>query len=191
MLLTLDDYKSYVQISGDSLDDALQVLADATEDIVQGYLRKSLKKTTFTELVNGSGRDTIILENYPILSVDKIERFVDGSYTELTEDDYDRLLVTNKDTEVYLDGYKFVEGSYNYRITYVSGYSYGSLPNEIKLALRKIFNILYNESPLKFGTVGLKSFKISGRGSGEDYIIDKDAVDKVLGSIAHLRKRNV
>jgi len=182
MLLDLEEYKDYAKITSIGMDTQLTTFADEAEAIIQGHLGRTLDETSYTDYYDGTNSDYLILDNYPIQSVDAISVYEEGVYQAIDTSEYHLMTFNHK---IVLDGYIFLEGVGNYKVEYTAGF--GTLPKDIRLALKKLFVILLNESPLKNNTLGMASFIKQN----EKIYIDTNAEKKILESISKYRVYNV
>ncbi len=166
-LVTLANYKAYLNIASDDItkDIDLAVLINSVESRIKEYLNRDLEWSAYTdELYHGNGKRTLILRQYPILYVSAIkvyEGIVSGaeSWTTLAAlTDYDRLVIdiVRGSYEVFLDGYCFVKGYNNYKITYYAGYTTGETLVTGSMVVGKKYRILAH-SIVDFTTKGSSS----------------------------------
>jgi hypothetical protein len=193
MLVLLNDYKEILKIEGSDEDEFIGILAEEVETLVKNSLNRELELKNYVEYYNGTGSGYLVLNAFPIQSVSKIEVYegIDGSNQEVWTElvlgtDYDRLVVYN-DYAIYLDGYTFVEGIKNYRLTYSAGYE--ECPLDIQNACKKIMKIAYDELK-KSDSVGVASLSQNSNFS-RNISFDKDDVKRILDSISFYRSINI
>jgi len=118
-LVTLAQLKAYLgpEFTGTTWDAALEGIINSVSVMFDGYVKRTLAKTTYTNLyLDGNGQETLWLPNWPIVSI-----------TSIYEDD--TLLVEGEDYDYYpdsgelirLDGVWF-KGKKTVLITYAAGY---------------------------------------------------------------------
>ena len=77
-LFTLAEVKTYLNISDTSEDYYLQTLVDMVDAYVKKYTMRDLEETTYTkELYDGPGTNSLVLRNYPIISVTEVLEMTD------------------------------------------------------------------------------------------------------------------
>lgn len=182
MVITLQEYKDYAKITQTELDSFLEIMAEEAESIVESYLGRKLVADDYTDYYDGTNSNYLIVDNYPINSITSIYKYEDGVYQELDLSEYNYRTFGHK---IIIDDYIFEEGVGNYKVVYNGGWE--SLPKDIELALKKLFVVLFNESPYKNNTLGMASFIKQN----ERIFLDGKAQDKILASIANHRVYNV
>jgi hypothetical protein len=141
-LITLAQFKAYLQdYSGGTKYDALfETLIDGVSEAFNAYVGRALAKTTYTAVYfDGDGKESLLLPNYPIVSITSITE--DGSA--LTEgEDSDYLLYAATGILKRVNG-AWYKGSKKIKLTYVAGYTVQggtmgtgetALPADLKLA---------------------------------------------------------
>ena len=205
-LVTLAKYKSYLGITDTTKDTDLTDLQSAVEKRVKEYLNRDLEPTTYTdELYNGNGKYELILRQFPLVSISSIKVY-DGidsnnaeTWTTLVEHtDYDRLIIPKEAYSVILDGYRFVRGLQNYKITYVAGYGTvgtggtTSIPDDIQQACKELLKITYANSPISGDNrLGFLSISDNAGGGSQSLSIDPDIEMKILKKIDRHKANNV
>jgi len=72
-LTTLAAVKDWLDITSDDSDASLTRLIDAASQFVLGYLsRDSFQTRTYTQNFRGNGKDTMLLRNWPVISVSSV-----------------------------------------------------------------------------------------------------------------------
>jgi len=188
-IISLTLFKLFNKIATDdvTLDEYLSQLLEQAEDSAESYCNRKFLVSDYVEYYSGDNTNTLLLDNFPIQNVSKIERYDGENWTELVEgEDYTRLII-DKD-KIILDGGIFEKGSYNYRVTYQAGYKEEEMPEDIKLGLLELSCIYFNESKVGDGNLLINSKDRNQM--TESY--DKNAEDKVLKyRFAKYRKWNV
>lgn len=192
-IVTLSDYKSYLNIGDTGLDTFLTSLQTDVEKKVKEYLNDNLESATYTgELFDGDSTRIIVPKYSPITSVTSISAYDGRSggsdvWTALVQDtDYDRLLVY--DSYIYLDGYTFTEGTANYKMTYVAGYSSTTMPGAIVEACKELLALYLAKSKKGEFRLGLLS-KVKNSGAGGDTLsYDVNSEEKILKRISYFRR---
>lgn len=191
MIVTLDEYKEFLGIADDTEDAFILSLANAEENRVKDFLNNNLELDNYIDIVDGGG-DAVVLKNFPIASVSKIEYYegLDENNQEIWTTmqagiDYDRIVIVNNSV-VYLDNGLFPDGENNIKITYSAGYTI--VPYEIQLACKELVMLTYNK--VRGKTLGLSSVNLSsGASSGTSY--NNNAENKILSSIRFYRTINI
>ncbi len=136
-LVTDAKYLYYLGVGqSETVTNNIAPLITAAERRVKEFLNRDLEWQIYTdEFYNGNGYQRLILRQFPIIAVSAVKVY-DGidsvnveTWTTLVEHtDYDRMVldIVRGAYEVYLDGYNFVKGYNNYKITYYAGYTVGN-----------------------------------------------------------------
>ena len=133
-LVTRAEYKSYMGISSNTSDSAIDNLIPKVSDLVKTICRRSFidyvgtPKIEYTE----GGTEAIQLDEYPVLSILSLEYSEDygKTYTTLTEyTDFVLSKATNSLRPILTSA--FPEAINGYRITYTAGYD--AIPDDLKL----------------------------------------------------------
>lgn len=116
MLATLADLKTYLGITDNSSDGALNlILASASAEFESMAGRKFEKDTEDrTEEIDGKGTQDFFLKKYPVSSFVKLETFSAGAWSDVSADAY-RVQSTTGTIRL---AYPSTPGFSNYRATY-------------------------------------------------------------------------
>lgn len=198
-LVTLAKYKEYLKIgSADtSFDTQLTDIQSAVEKRVKEFLLRDLETATYTnEIYDGNCSNELILRQFPITSVTKIEYYegLDSDseevWTTLAQGtDYERKIIPSDATRVILDTYSFVRGVQNYRVTYTAGYS--TIPSDIQQACKELLKITWDNSPLSHNRLGFLSTSNNGGSATENLTLDGEIEMKILKKIERYKAINV
>lgn len=74
-LITLQEAKDFCNLggAGDDPNSILQSIIDSADEFVSSYCHRTFESTAYTlERYNGEGKEYICLNNYPIISVDRV-----------------------------------------------------------------------------------------------------------------------
>ena len=115
----------------------LENLINRMTDSINTYLRRSIKTATYTnEFYDGRGELELILKNYPITTLTKVEYYdkITASVTWTLTEDTD--FIQYADEGYLYKGSGWANGHKNIRITYTAGYT--TVPEDIILALLKL-----------------------------------------------------
>lgn len=154
MILTLVDYKSYLNVTGSDTDDILESIAEGVESEIQRFLGFNLESEELTEYFDGGETSVLVLNEFPVTSIDSIYRWDGIDWLELTTDDYYSINIKNQ-SSIYADNYIFVKGIMNYKVTYTAGYT--DIPSDIQSAMKKLTRLRWDETPFGQNRLGLTS----------------------------------
>lgn len=187
-LVLLGEYKDILEIEGSDEDDFIELTQYEVEQRIKNFLMRDIEATDYIEKYNGTGKNFLVLSQFPINSVSKLEIYEgldsngDEIWTEQVQGtDYDRLIIPTTKETVFLDGNVFSKGIQNIRITYNAGYTI--IPNDIQQACKKLMVIYYGQVR-KMRSLGINSVTQSNGASGT-ISFDKDEEDRILKSIEY------
>lgn len=191
-LVSLSEYKSFLNIlsTDTTLDNDLEDLTEEIEESVQEFLGRRLMSDTYTEEVYcGTGLKSLTLKQFPVTSVSSIKQYEyeeEDIWTTLDADDYEEIWIVDE-CKIVLQDMIFEEGYNNFKITYDAGYT--TLPYSIKIALKKLLRLYFDESGLKGsnGTLGI----INKVKEGVQVLLDKEAAQKIFNGLEGYRNFNV
>lgn len=191
-LVLLSEYKEILDITGNTEDEFVEQAKYEVESKVKNFLNRDLEVDTYTEVYDGTGEETLVLNQYPVTSISKVEVYqgLDSlgaeDWDEYTQnEDYERLVIA--DSKIYLIGSMFPEGDKNIRVTYNAGYD--TIPYEVQQACKKLMLLYYGEVK-KTKTIG-KSSVSEGSGFTKTTTYDLEAESRILKSIEKYRAWNV
>lgn len=196
-LVTLANYKAYLKITDTAQDTNLGVIQNAVEKRVKEFLHRDLESTTYaSEIFDGNGLNTLPLRQVPVTAVTTIQYYegLDSTNTETWTTlalgtDYERKIIPTAADCVILDGYTFVLGLQNYKITYTAGYS--TIPYDIEMACKELLKIVYDNSPINQNRLGFLTISDSNGGASNGLSLDPDIEMKILKKIQHYKAFNV
>ena len=186
MILELVDYKAFLNVIPSDTDDILEDIAEASEKEVERYLKFDLESETKTEYCDGSGRNVLVLDSFPVTEITTISYWDGSDWVALTSSDYNALRIKNQ-SSVYADGYIFTKGIMNYKVVYIAGYD--TIPQDIQLAMKKITKLNWDATPLGRNSLGLNSVTNSG-GIQSNLSVNRFAKDDVFKEIEEYRHVN-
>jgi len=107
----------------------LERIIDSVTEFVENYCKRRFKQTAYTnELYDGTGSDTIILQNYPVSSTESFTlqiRTSSGNENEWESvDSEDYFINFSAGIVRAAHGLKFLTGTYRYRVSYTAGYGF-------------------------------------------------------------------
>jgi len=72
-IITLEDFKDYAGISGETDDKLIQALIGRASDFIEYYLARKLVSRAYThERYDGTDRDYLFIDNYPITAIERL-----------------------------------------------------------------------------------------------------------------------
>ena len=74
-LVLLGEYKEILDITGNTEDEFIEQAQYEVESKVKNFLNRDLEISDYVELYDGNGDDELVLNQFPINSVSKIERY--------------------------------------------------------------------------------------------------------------------
>jgi len=118
-LTTLANAKSWLAVSTTNDDALLSRLITASSQYIQSWLNRTFAVASQTEVRNGTGTQTMMFGDYPVVSVQSV--VVNGTNVPASSDGISAGYVFDAKT-IYLIGYVFPMGMQNVKITYTHGY---------------------------------------------------------------------
>lgn len=176
-IISASDWKSYKGISASTYDTQLAVVIPAAQSAVEQWCGRVFDSATFTEKHNGNGWHRIVLKNAPITALTSItvvgpdgtsETVDSTTYTYEAETGIigfqpasEGVLSVDEWGESETDGAwdvspKFSGGFQNISVVYTGGYSSGTMPAGLKLAMYQYVDVLMSQA---VGGVGAGAFK--------------------------------
>lgn len=167
-LSTLARVKLYLGIGSDKYDGLLTMLLNDATGFIERFCKRSFLSQTYTsEVYDGSGTDTIVLNQFPVTAVSAFQyRDYEDNTDQWSSFDSTDEFRWFEDGRIQLIAGKFSETPKKYRVTYVAGYkidfdnennpSLHTLPFEIEAACLKIVGAVFNTRRLE----GLESESI-------------------------------
>ncbi len=139
-----------------SLDNPEQEVIDAlievASELIEKYCERTFARATYTEIINGSGDQYIILRNLPIESITSVKFRDQFTGEEETVDGTEFNYIANTG-ELYWNEYSdstcqfngsWPEAKKNVTVTYIGGY--GDIPMPIQKACADMVEIMYDPS---------------------------------------------
>jgi len=178
--------REYLQLAASETDkdDLIDNLINRSYKALEAHIGKAILSASYTEYYDGDGQDILILDNYPIISVDSL-------YMDSARDFAADTLIAVADYVIYAkqgtirllnDETIFAHGIQNIKITYTAGYA--AIPNDLALAcIMHVSHILQ-----KAGAEGHLSMSLGGLSKSFDMTQIPLAVKTLLEPY---RKRSV
>jgi hypothetical protein len=140
-LTTVAAVKQWLGIKEATTDDTLlAALVSGVSRWIQKWLSRTIATGSYTETLNGNGKDALFLVNTPITAVSSV--VVNGvaipARTSVLGSGY-----TFDEDAIYLVGYCFTKGVQNVQLGYTAGYT--STPEDLELATKKLVGMSYRE----------------------------------------------
>lgn len=197
-LTTLDRAKSFLEISGDSKDTILTLLINQVTGSIEQFLKRSLLSQSYTEKYDGTGNNTLVLNQFPVTAFTSLEVNTSGDSTEdwqtIDTKNYfwyrDGRVVLNNPIAGFLDqdAGDFLPYPKKYKATYTAGFlidfanennpSLHTLPSELEYACLKMLGSAYNSRKSE----GLQNIKVGDISMTFMQAVNKDAeVKEILG----------
>jgi len=131
-LVTLDEIKQHYGMVGSdaAVDDELESISERISKIFETFCDRTFTETTWTEYYDGGGKNILVLDHYPIISITSIYDDSDWGWGATYLVDSDNYMIKNDREVVYKSGYVFYDYIQNVKVTYVAGYS--TIPADLK-----------------------------------------------------------
>lgn len=141
MLATLADLKTYLGITDNASDSVLNLLLGSASDEFESLTSRSFTADTVDRIEETDGKGTmdLFLKKYPVKSFVKIERFADGTWSEIDSGSYR----VTANTGIVRLAFQSVPGFSNYRSTYRGGFD--QIPKDIQMAVIERASALFNQ----------------------------------------------
>lgn len=143
-LVSLELFKQRLGVTHDKQDAYFQTLLDGVSAAVEAYIGRKLKAADYVERYNGNGKNRIVLNQYPVLSVSSVK--INGRMA--NDWDFDNWLLIRHAC--------FAQGIRNIEVSYRAGYE--TLPADIQEAILIIATQRMNEIENK----GVQSKTLAG-----------------------------
>lgn len=144
-LVTLVQAKAYLTITASSEDEILSTLVNAMSQLAKDYCGRDFVSTDFVEQYDGDGSDSLMLRNYPLISVDELYN-ADAIHTfdASTEIDIDADVMVEPDSGIlrlWNDESRFLRGRGNVKVVYTAGYE--TIPWDVQQAVLVMIGTAY------------------------------------------------
>ncbi|AXG97747.1 head-tail connector protein [Clostridium botulinum] len=171
-LCTLEELKEFLNIEKDNTnqnDNTFKIYIEGVSETIIGMIGRDIFAQDYIEKYKGSNSNALILNNYPINTINSVEYVLDGEILNtVSEEEYD---INTKSGILYKDtvwfrtgGSSYMSGKINFprrhiRITYNAGHK--EVPFDLKLLALELIQqqIAINNSD--GAKKGLKSYSIS------------------------------
>lgn len=150
--LTVNRFKAYAKIAGESEDTALQPLVDSLNSWVESYTdREFLRQRLFREAYDGTGGTKLWLRRTPIVEVHTVEYGLKSSLTIL-----DSGLYSFHATAIFTNGLgesKFGKGVQNWHVSYTGGYEQDRMPERLTWGLCELGLLMKKDQDGRLGII--------------------------------------
>jgi hypothetical protein len=136
--------KQYIGISGSGDDTLLAALILYADDMVKRFLGRSLESTSYTERLDGNGRDFIRLANYPVISVTSVNVDAGWDFDPDNDEDAEDYYLDAEPGLIFHTTGVWSEGRRNIKVVYSAGYA--TLPKDVVHAANIIVADLYTRA---------------------------------------------
>jgi hypothetical protein len=153
MLTTYADVKEYMGLANDTDQALITRLISAASDFIKQWLNRGIESQPYTDTLNGTGKDRLMLGNYPITAVASVS--VDGVNISPAANSQGSGYLFDQ-YSAYLTGYSFTRGYQNVVIAYTAGYT--TVPPGIAQACLDLVALKYKERD----RIGLQSKIMAG-----------------------------
>lgn len=158
-LTTLTKVKNYLGISGTDEDTLLNELISGASGAIENFCNRILGEATYTEHHDGRGKSSVVLKQFPVVSVTSVHDDIDRDFEVGDLVDADNYIVDMVAGMVMLkSNATFADGILNVKVVYRAGYS--TIPESVDLACQIWVAAFYNR--LKDGADGFASENIGG-----------------------------
>ena len=152
-LATVEQVKGYLAI-GSVVDDALLArMLEAASGFIQTWINRTLERQSYSAQLDGNGSDTLVLRNFPIVSVSELR--IQGALIAPAASD-SAIGYWHDETRLLLRGLVFPRGRGNVRVNYVAGFE--APPPELTQACIELVSLRYREKD----RIGLVSKGLAG-----------------------------
>lgn len=148
MLTTIDALKEYLGEVGDLEDDLLTRIVTAASENINRYCQRTFESTVYTsELYTGSGTDTLILRNFPIITLSSVSE--GGTALTIGTDPYgagtsgDVYILSANEGSIVRPFSWFLCYRHYYSVTYTAGYA--TIPASIVQACLDLSSLMVHE----------------------------------------------
>lgn len=146
MIITVANVKAYLDITSSTYDTVIEIWIRATQKFIEQLLNMSIEQATYYEIYDGTGERTLMLDNYPIISVAKLSDDIDISTKKYNSfiAAADILIQSSMGMIEYNDNI-FSENERNIYIEYAAGYASGAIPYDIQLLAYEMIAKKYHD----------------------------------------------
>ena len=142
MIISVDELKSYLNITTTSFDTQLSTLIEEMQKYLEGRIGYEIEEASRADWISGTDYNFIQVYHYPIQSITSLEEYdSERNNLEQTFSSSDYFFV--KDIiQLYS---KIFSSDLWYKVVYTSGWSAGSYPEDLQLCLKEICAIQWRQ----------------------------------------------
>lgn len=157
------DVKAWLGITDTSKDDLIDRLVNAAYKLLESYIHHPLLAADYTEYYDGDNTNSLVLRNYPIISITSIhddtgrdfasDSLIDSTYYIYENNSNDRM----GEVRLWQGVDYFAKGVQNVKIVYRAGYA--TIPADAAQACIMLVDWLMNRA----GTMGKTAESLGGK----------------------------
>lgn len=159
-LTTIEEAKIFLELRSSDHDEMIKRIIIGVSEHVEFHTGRFFKEATYAdEIYDGTGTDTLVLDNYPVTAVTKVIALRDGpELVQGTDYEFDQkagliVLIGLVTTGTLSQAFKFPRQKRGVKVSYTGGYA--TLPGDLLLSLHKA--IAFEYSKFSKGAVGILS----------------------------------
>jgi len=184
-LVTLDNVKTFLGITGSSKDAILEMLINMITDHIEKRTGLRFTDTTYSEEeYDGTGVKTLSINNFPITATQAFKLEQNNAWDnsdDWEEVDTDEYWVDN-DTGIITKTSVFAKSTKNFRITYSAGYT--TIPYDLQLLVMNLISEILN----KRSSAGVLEERLGDRTVKFDVVSIIDSNSEYKNILANYRK---
>lgn len=142
-IITLEELKTHLKITGSSLDTELQSVVDVANKYVETYCDRIFEETEYEEILDGTGTNALILTHRPVTEITSIYTY-DEEVLEREDNLSDGYYYKNLDTGLIFNVCPWPRCRGCIVATYSAGYSDENMPADLKFATLEVASFYYN-----------------------------------------------
>lgn len=172
-LISLAELKEFLKITTTNQNAILQTLIHDVSAWVQTYLSRNLVSEDYVEYYSGDDSIDLQLRNYPLTNLDSV--YVDANRDFASDSLIDSSDLIQKKSKGILQAFNLFgnwpAGQSNIKVSYTAGYTVGSdssagtMPHDIRLAVKRIidkqFRIGYTHNKLDYQSEAIQGMNIT------------------------------
>lgn len=156
-LVSLEDAKDFLKISGESEDSIIESMINRASSWANSYTQRLLLSRTNTDYYDGDGTGTLILNQYPVTTLTSLYDDVDRAFGAGTAIDVSSNVVLDGNNgliRLFNQAVAFNKGILNVKAVYTAGYTLATVPASIQEAVLLYVGNSYRSQYLgqRFGT---------------------------------------
>jgi gp6-like head-tail connector protein len=166
-LTSLAAVKEYLKITGTTNDALLTSLIARVSMLIMAYCGRRFPRATYTEILDGTGEQGIVLANDPVISVASIHSSIDQSWTSPFLIDPVSYVINLGGGLVWLKYGTFAQGHQNTRVIYDAGYD--AIPLDVEQIAIEMVARTFQDPAMGAISMRLKDGSISRAQSNRFY----------------------